>query len=379
MTDPDSAAPKRTPLYDLHVALGARMVPFAGYDMPVQYPTGILTEHQWTRAEAGLFDVSHMGQCFLIGRDHETVARALEALIPADILSLKPGQQRYSQFLNEEGGVLDDIMVTRSAEPEEDGTLMVVVNAGCKDQDFAHLKAHLPAHIKLILAPHRALLALQGPKAALVLARLAPDVATMAFMTAISTVIEGVPVHVSRSGYSGEDGYEISIHEDRVRLLAERLLKESEVKPIGLGARDSLRLEAGLCLYGHELDVSTSPVEAQIQWSIQNRRREEGGFPGFERVKRELAEGPKRKRVGIQPDGRAPARDGTEIYNQAGEKIGVVTSGGFGPTLNGPCAMGYVDAAQAQDGTAISLMVRGTAMPARIVKLPFVPHRFYRG
>jgi len=379
MTDSASAPTKRTPLYDLHVGLGARMVPFAGYDMPVQYPTGILTEHQWTRTEAGLFDVSHMGQCFLIGLDHETTARALEALIPADIVNLKPGQQRYSQFLNEEGGILDDIMVTRSALPEEDGTLMVVVNAGCKDQDFAHLKAHLPSPIKLILAPHRALLALQGPKAANVLARVAPEVATMPFMSALSTKIDGVPVHISRSGYSGEDGYEISIHESKVRSLADRLLKESEVKPIGLGARDSLRLEAGLCLYGHELDLTTSPVEANIQWSIQKRRREEGGFLGYERVKRELAEGPKRKRVGIKPEGRAPAREGTEIHDEAGNKIGVVTSGGFGPTLNGPCAMGYVDLAHAALGTRVSLIVRGTAMPAEITTMPFVPNRFYRG
>lgn len=379
MTDPASAPTKRTPLYDLHVSLGARIVPFAGYDMPVQYPTGILTEHQWTRTEAGLFDVSHMGQCFLVGPDHATTARALETLIPADILNLKPGQQRYSQFLNAEGGILDDIMVTRSAVAEEDGTLMVVVNAGCKEQDFAHLAKHLPNTIKLILAQHRALLALQGPKAASVLARFAPDVASMQFMTALSTKIDGVPVHISRSGYSGEDGYEISIHQDKVRWLADRLLKESEVKPIGLGARDSLRLEAGLCLYGHDIDTTTSPVEAQIQWSIQKRRREEGGFPGFERVKRELADGPKRKRVGIKPEGRAPAREGTEIHDEIGNKIGVVTSGGFGPTLNGPCAMGYVETAHAQIGRRISLIVRGTAMPAEITEMPFVPNRFYRG
>ena len=379
MTTPDSAPPKRTPLYDLHVALGARMVPFAGYEMPVHYPTGILTEHQWTRTEAGLFDVSHMGQCFLVGADHETTARALEALIPADIVNLKPGQQRYSQFLNEDGGILDDIMVTRSALPEEDGTLMVIVNAGCKDQDFAHLQKHLPAQIKLLLAPHRALLALQGPKASAVLSRFASEVATMPFMTGLSTRIDGVPVHISRSGYSGEDGFEISIHEDKVRWLADRLLKESEVKPVGLGARDSLRLEAGLCLYGHELDLTTSPIEAQIQWSIQKRRREEGGFPGYERFKRELADGPKRKRVGLKPEGRAPAREGTEIHDEHGTKIGMVTSGGFGPTLNGPCAMGYIDTAHAQIGARVSLIVRGTALPAEIIALPFVPNRFYRG
>ncbi len=380
MSEPqtDTTPLRRTPLHDRHVSLGARMVGFAGYDMPVQYKEGILAEHQWTRTHAGLFDVSHMGQCFLIGRDHETVARALEALIPADIVNLKPGQQRYSQFLNEDGGVLDDIMVTRSADPDEDGTLMVVVNAGCKDADFAHLKAHLPSPIKLLIAEHRALLALQGPEAAMVLSRHCKDADQMAFMTGASTLFDAIPVHISRSGYSGEDGYEISVRADKVAIIFERLLAHSEVKPIGLGARDSLRLEAGLCLYGHELDVTTSPVEAAIQWSIQKRRREEGGFPGFERISRELKEGPSRKRVGLLPEGRAPAREGTEITTEAGEKIGLVTSGGFGPTLNGPCAMGYVDTANSAIGTKVHLMVRGNAMPASIVAMPFVPHRFHR-
>jgi len=388
MTEPetkhsDAANPeteiKRTPLYDRHVSLGARMVPFAGYAMPVQYPTGILSEHQWTRAHAGLFDVSHMGQCFLVGRDHETVARALETLIPADILNLKPGQQRYSQFLNDEGGVIDDIMVTRSADPSENGVVMLVVNAGCKDQDFAHLKAKLPADIRLMIAEHRALLALQGPEAAKVLARHCSGVETMPFMTQIATQFDAIPCLVSRSGYSGEDGYEISVKAEKVAVLFERLIAHEEVKPIGLGARDSLRLEAGLCLYGHELDPTTSPIEAAIQWSIQKRRREEGGFPGFERIKRELAEGPRRKHVGLLPEGRAPAREGTEITDSHGTKIGIVTSGGFGPTLNGPCAMGYVDTAHAAIDTTVHLMVRGTAMPAKIVALPFVPNRFYRG
>ena len=379
MSETSPAPSKRTPLYDLHVAQGARIVPFAGYDMPVHYPTGILTEHQWTRSEAGLFDVSHMGQCFIVGPDHETTAHALETLIPADILNLKPGQQRYSQFLNAEGGILDDIMVTRSALPEEDGTLMVVVNAGCKDQDFLHLKEKLPSSVTLVLAPHRALLALQGPKAAATLEHYVPGVATMPFMSGRTVKIDGVPVHISRSGYSGEDGYEISIHEDKVQGLAERLLKDPAVKLIGLGARDSLRLEAGLCLYGHDIDTTTSPIEAQLQWSIQKRRREDGGFPGYERIKRELTDGPKRKRVGITPDGRAPAREGTEIHDASGQKIGVITSGGFGPTLNGPCAMGYVDTAHAQIGNRVSLMVRGTALPAQVSAMPFVPNRFYRG
>ena len=378
-TAPESTpALLRTPLYDRHVSLGARMVGFAGYDMPVQYKTGILTEHQWTREHAGLFDVSHMGQCFLIGRDHETVARALEALIPADIINLKLGQQRYSQFLNAEGGVLDDIMVTRSTDPDEDGSLMLVVNAGCKTADFAHLKAHLPASIKLIIAEHRALLALQGPEAANVLARHCEGVDEMPFMTGKAASFDGIPVHVSRSGYSGEDGFEISVRADKVVAVNERLLAHPEVKPIGLGARDSLRLEAGLCLYGHELDPTTSPVEAGIQWSIQKRRREEGGFPGFERIRRELTDGPLRKRVGILPEGRAPAREGTAILTDDGAAIGIVTSGGFGPTLNGPCAMGYVDATYSAVGTKVHLMVRGTAMPALISDMPFVPHRFHR-
>ena len=370
---------KRTHLYDRHISLGARMVPFAGYDMPVQYKTGILAEHQWTREHAGLFDVSHMGQCFLIGRDHETVARALEALIPADILNLAPGRQRYSQFLNADGGVIDDIMVTRPADPAEDGVLMLVVNAGCKDQDFAHLKSGLPGDIRLLIAEHRALLALQGPEAATVLARHAPDIAAMPFMTQIATHFDQIPSLVSRSGYSGEDGYEISIKADKVAVLFERLIGHAEVKPIGLGARDSLRLEAGLCLYGHELDPTISPVEADIQWSIQKRRREEGDFPGFARIRKELAEGPARTRVGILPEGRAPAREGTEITDSDGRKIGIVTSGGFSPTLNGPCAMGYVDRDHAIIGTEVRLIVRGTPMPARVATLPFVPHRFHRG
>lgn len=369
---------RHTPLHGRHVSLGARMVGFAGYDMPVQYKEGILAEHLWTRAHAGLFDVSHMGQCFLVGPDHETTARVLEALIPADILHLKPGQQRYSQFLNAEGGVLDDMMVTRSTDLDEDGTLMVVVNAGCKEADFVHLKAHLPPNIKLIIAEHRALLALQGPEAAQVLARHCRNVDAMAFMTGAAASFDGIPVHVSRSGYSGEDGFEISVRADKVAVVNERLLAHPEVKPIGLGARDSLRLEAGLCLYGHELDPTTSPVEAGIQWSIQKRRREEGGFPGFERITRELAEGPSRKRVGILPEGRAPARDGTEITSMDGQKIGIVTSGGFGPSLNGPCAMGYVEAAHSALGSSVHLIVRGTPMPAKIVAMPFVPHRFHR-
>ncbi len=354
------------------------MVGFAGYDMPVQYPTGILAEHQWTRESAGLFDVSHMGQGFLIGADHAAVARALEALCPADVLGLAPGQQRYSQLLNEEGGILDDFMVTRSADPAEDGVLMLVVNASRKEEDWAHIEARLPAGVRLLRADNRALLALQGPKAAEVLARHVPGAAEMAFMTAITSTFDGIDCNVSRSGYSGEDGYEISVKAKKVEAVADALLAEPEVKPIGLGARDSLRLEAGLCLYGHDIDETTSPIEAGLAWSIQKRRREEGGFPGFERIRRELAEGPARRRVGILPEGRAPAREGVAITTRAGAELGTVTSGGFGPTLGGPVAMGYVAAGSATPGTELSLIVRGNPLPARVAPLPFVPHRYVR-
>jgi aminomethyltransferase len=369
---------KTTPLHGAHVALGAKMVPFAGYDMPVQYPTGILTEHQQTRQSAGLFDVSHMGQAFLTGPDHETVAKALEALVPADIVNLAPGRQRYTQLLNAEGGILDDLMVTRSAEEGEDGVLMLVVNAACKEEDFPHIAGRLPADVKLMRAEHRALIALQGPKAAEVLARHCPGADKMPFMSARQTSFDNLTCHVSRSGYTGEDGYEISIKTAHAVAVWSALLRDPAVKPIGLGARDSLRLEAGLCLYGHDIDTTTSPIEAALNWSIQKRRREEGGFPGAERVRRELAEGPSRRRVGILPDGKAPAREGTEIHTKDGRKIGTITSGGYGPTLGGPLAMGYVEAGLAALGTEFDLLVRGKALPARVAPTPFVPHRYYR-
>ena len=376
---PASAPPLRTtPLHGAHIGLGARMVPFAGYDMPVQYPTGVLTEHQHTRARAGLFDVSHMGQAFLTGPDHGTVAKALEALVPADIVNLAPGRQRYTQLLNEEGGILDDLMVTRSAEEGEDGVLMLVVNAACKEEDFSHIASRLPADVKLMRADHRALIALQGPQAAEVLARHCPGVDLMPFMSAHQASFDNLTCHVSRSGYTGEDGYEISIKAAHAVAVWSALLRDQAVKPIGLGARDSLRLEAGLCLYGHDIDLTTSPVEAALTWSIQKRRREEGGFPGAERVRRELAEGPSRKRVGILPDGKAPAREGTEIQAKDGRKIGKVTSGGFGPTLGGPLAMGYVEAGFAALGTELDLVVRGKPLPAKVAPTPFVPHRYYR-
>jgi glycine cleavage system T protein (aminomethyltransferase) len=375
---PASAPLKQTPLHSLHVARGARMVPFAGYDMPVQYASGIIAEHNHVRAAAGLFDVSHMGQAFLVGADHETVARALETLVPGDIQNLAPGRQRYTQLTDENGGILDDLMVTRSADPEEDGVLMLVVNAGTKDADYAHLSARLPVGVRLLRADHRALIAVQGPFAVQAVGRHCAEAVALPFMSAITTRFDGIDCHISRSGYTGEDGYEISCKATRVRAIAERLLSEPSVKLIGLGARDSLRLEAGLCLYGHDIDTTTSPVEAALTWSIGKRRRTEGGFPGAERIQREIADGASRLRVGIKPEGRAPAREGTEIRSADGAAIGKVTSGGFGPTVNAPISMGYVAREQTAPGTAVQLIVRDKPLPASIVALPFVPHRYAR-
>ncbi len=368
----------RTPLYEAHKALGAKLVPFAGYEMPVQYPTGVLAEHNWTRENAGLFDVSHMGQCFIVGPDFETTSRAMEKLVPADIAGLAPHQQRYSQLLNEDGGVLDDLMITRAAYKNYEGWLYVVVNASRKEADYAHIEKHLPAGLKLQKGEDMALLALQGPRAVEVLTKFAPDAADLKFMHYAALNIEGIAAHVTRSGYTGEDGFELSIFAKDVARLWDLLMMDNFVRPIGLGARDSLRLEAGLCLDGHELDENTSPNEAGLLWSIGKRRREEGGFIGAARVQRELAQGVLRKRVGIKPDGRAPARDGTEIQNADGRKIGVITSGGFGPTVNGPIAMGYVETAFADVGTKVNLIVRGQALPAQNIKLPFIPNNFKR-
>ena len=371
-----TASLEQTPLHALHVALGARMVPFAGYAMPVQFPPGILKEHLHTRAHAGLFDVSHMGQAFLIGPDHPTTAAALEALVPADILGLHPGQQRYTQLLNENGGIIDDLMVTRSADPGDDGTLLLVVNASRKAVDYAHIAGQLPEDVRLQPAPERALLALQGPQAAAVLEGLSETPPRLAFMTAAAAKLGGIDCHVSRSGYTGADGFEISLAADKAEALARLLLAEEGVQPIGLGARDSLRLEAGLCLYGHDIDETTSPIEAGLAWSIQKRRRAECGFPGSARIRRELSEGPSRRRVGIRPEGRAPAREGAEIAAVAGERIGTITSGGFGPSVSAPVAMGYVKARYAMPGTAVNLIVRGKPLGGSIVSLPFVSHRY---
>lgn len=368
---------KFTPLAEWHAQHGARMVPFAGYSMPVQYKDGILTEHLWTRAHAGLFDVSHMGQCFVHSASWETTARAIEALVPADILNLKPGQQRYSQLLAEDGGILDDLMITRLAYEGREGWAYLVVNAGCKDADYAHIAARLPAGVSLKIAEDLALVALQGPEAVDVMAGLVPELRTTPFMTYRAATVDGLHLHISRSGYTGEDGVEISILANEAVRFCDRLLADARVRPIGLGARDSLRLEAGLCLYGHDIDTTTSPIEADLKWSIQKRRREEGGFPGAARIQRELKEGPARLRVGVLPEGRQPAREGTEIM-AGGRRIGTVTSGGFGPSVNGPVAMGYVEADFAAPDTPITLIVRGKELPARIRPMPFVPNRYYR-
>ena len=368
-----------TPLHALHVELGARMAPFAGYDMPIQYPTGVLAEHLLTRKSAGLFDVSHMGQAVIEGPDHRTAAAFLETLCPADILNLAPGRQRYTQFLNADGGVVDDLMVTRP--PGADGALRLVVNASRKAVDYALVAERLPAGLRLTPLEDAALIALQGRIAAPTLARLGPGegLETMAFMSAKPARVCDVETFVSRSGYTGEDGYEISLPAAEADAFARRLLAEPDVAPVGLGARDSLRLEAGLCLYGHELDETVDPVEAAISWSIPKRRRAEAGFPGAGRILRALAEGPTRVRVGIRPDGRAPAREGTEIVSSDGAPIGIVTSGGFGPSVGAPIAMGFVERAHAATGTPLGLIVRGRTLDARVVALPFHPHAYHRG
>jgi aminomethyltransferase len=369
---------RQTPLYGEHVAQGARMVPFAGYAMPVQYPDGIIAEHAWTREQAGLFDVSHMGQATLVGSDHAGTSAALEALVPADIVGLQPGRQRYTQLLTDQGGILDDLMVSRSEDPTDDGVLALVVNASTKEADYAHIAARLPAGVTLQRHDGKALLALQGPKAAEVLAVYDPTINDMAFMTVRKLSLGGIGVHASRSGYTGEDGFELSVAAERAVDLWRLLLDSPLVRPVGLGARDSLRLEAGLCLYGHDIDTTTSPVEAGLAWSIQKRRRQEGGFPGYERIRRELSDGPSRLRVGLLPEGRAPAREGTPISTADGHAVGIVTSGGFGPTVGRPIAMGYVAREASAPGSALQLTVRSKPLPARVAAMPFTPHRYRR-
>ena len=361
-----------TPLDALHRELGARMVPFAGYAMPVQYPMGILTEHLHTRDKAGLFDVSHMGQATLKGPD---AIATLEKLCPGDIAGLKPGRQRYSLFTTESGGISDDFMVARVAEDE----LFLVVNAACKDADFAHVSAHLPAGTTLTRHEDRALLALQGPLAAAVFARHAPASSAMKFMDIADLDVTGIGrVRATRSGYTGEDGFEISVPADQAETFARALLSEPDVAPIGLGARDSLRLEAGLPLYGHDIDTTTSPIAAGLTFAINKRRKMAWDFLGGRVMRDELDNGPARLRVGLRLEGRAPAREGAEIARSDGTVIGLVTSGGFAPSLNAPIAMGYVPASDAADGTELAIIVRGKMLPAHVSPMPFVPHRYFR-
>ena len=367
----------KTPLHALHLELGARMVPFAGYDMPVQYPLGVMKEHLHTREQAGLFDVSHMGQILLRGAG---AARALESLVPVDILDLPAGQQRYALFTNDDGGILDDLMVANLGND----TLLLVVNAACKTQDLAHLRQHLEGCCEVqSLFDSRALLALQGPAAAAVLARLAPSVAAMTFMQFAPVQLLGEDCYVSRSGYTGEDGYEISVPVEAAQRLARALLAEPEVQAIGLGARDSLRLEAGLCLYGHDMEQRTTPIEASLGWAISKARRaggeRAGGFPGAERILAQQGEGVSSKRVGLLPSERVPVREGALIVNAQDQVIGRVTSGGFGPSLGGPLAMGYVESAWAALDSEVFAQVRGKRVPMRVVRTPFVAQRYYRG
>ena len=366
---------RKTPLHALHVELGGKMVAFAGYDMPVNYPAGILKEHLHTRAAAGLFDVSHMGQRFLAGPDHATTARALEAITPGDFQSLAIGRMRYSLLLKDGGGIIDDLMVTRWPE---DGKLGLVVNASRKEIDDEFIRARLPSNVKLVTAEDRALLALQGPAAEAVMARHCPKAVALSFMTATACEFDGLECTVSRSGYTGEDGFEISMRAEHAERFARALLAESEVWPIGLGARDSLRLEAGLCLYGHDIDETTNPIEANLTFAIGKRRKIEKDFPGAKQIIDALFDGTSCKRIGIRPDGRAPAREGTEITDGKSRVIGTITSGGFGPSINAPIAMGYVETNFANDGTEIGLLVRGKEMPARVAPMPFVPHRYKR-
>ncbi|MBX3454697.1 glycine cleavage system aminomethyltransferase GcvT [Ferrovibrio sp.] len=356
-----------TPLNALHKELGGRMVPFAGYEMPVQFPSGILTEHKHTRAAAGLFDVSHMGQVRITGADP---AKSIERLVPGDVQALEVGRMRYTMFTNEAGGILDDLMINKRADD-----LLVIVNAACKQQDIALLQAGLP-DCKVEYLADRALLALQGPEAVAVLARLNPQIAALQFGQGAEILLDGISCFVTRSGYTGEDGCEISLPADAADAFARKLLAQPEVKPIGLGARDSLRLEAGLCLYGHDIDTTTSPIEAGLTWTISKRRRAEGGFPGAGIIQKQLAEGVTRKRVGLRPEGRAPAREGTDILDISGNKIGMITSGGFGPSVDAPVAMGYVAAASAAIDTSINLLVRGKPLPARISAMPFITKRY---
>jgi aminomethyltransferase len=376
MSEPSpSTALSKTPLHALHVSLGAKMVPFAGYDMPVSYPSGILAEHRQCRESAVLFDVSHMGQLRLVGAD---AASALETLVPVDIVGLAEGKQRYALFTNDDGGILDDLMVTRRADH-----LFLVVNAACKDADIAHLRARIAGRCAIEPMPDRALLALQGPKAAVVMARLAPNLAQLTFMSGAEARIGGIACFATRSGYTGEDGFEISVADVDAEALARILLAEPEVLPAGLGARDTLRLEAGLCLYGHDIDTTTTPIEAGLTWAIQKVRRpggdRAGGYPGAAVIGKHLTDGVARKRVGLVGLDRAPVREGAAIVDGGGANVGRVTSGTIGPTVGKPIALAYVATALTAPETRLQADVRGKLLPMQVATLPFAPHRYFRG
>lgn len=386
MTEPSNKPLMKTPLHALHVKLGGRMVEFGGYDMPIQYPEGIMAEHNWTRAHAGLFDVSHMGPSFLAlpelgGGDeaHRKVAAIVEKLVPSDIAGLAPGKVQLTVLLNEDGGIIDDLMIGRPADPAMQGALYIVVNAGTKDNDFALIQKTAGSEATLRRADDRALIALQGPEAEAVVAGIIPEAVPLTFMNFIQVEHkEFGRMVVTRCGYTGEDGFEILVPAEHGATFAEKLLADARVKPIGLGARDSLRLEGGMCLYGHDIDATKTPVAASLAWMISKPRRERGDFPGAQRILGELKNGVPSKRVGIKPVGRAPAREGTEIQSADGQVIGVVTSGGFGPSVNGPVAQGYVDTSYAKVGTLVKLIVRGKALEAEIAAMPFVPAKYKR-
>lgn len=370
---------KQTPFYDLHVELGAKMVPFAGYSMPVQYRAGVMKEHLHTRTKAGLFDVSHMGQVILRGSDYETTARALESLIPMNVVDLGIDRQRYGFFTNDQGGILDDLMFANRGDH-----IFLVVNAACKDADIAHLRANLEPAITVKALENRALLAIQGPTAERVMSEYHPRFGKMDFMDVDTLPVAGAECWVSRSGYTGEDGYEISVPITAADAVARALLAHEDVEFIGLGARDSLRLEAGLCLYGHDIDIHTTPVSASLTWAIQKARRADGeragGFPGAEVIFNEVEHGSARKRVGLRPTGRAPMREGVTLFARETDTdpIGTVTSGGFGPSIEGPVAMGYVAKDLTTLGTILFGEVRGKRMPIEVTALPFVPANFKR-
>ncbi|AKR54498.1 Aminomethyltransferase (glycine cleavage system T protein) [Devosia sp. H5989] len=385
MADTSPQDLKTVPLNDVHVALRGRMVPFGGYSLPVQYPTGIITEHKWTREHAGLFDVSHMGPSFLLlneksgapDADHAAIAALVEPLICGDIKGLKPGQIRYTLLLNETGGALDDLMIARPADPDWAGSIYIVVNAGTKDADFARIAGASAGKATLNRADNCALLALQGPDAVAVLSSIIPEVAELGFMTYRSFPWNGTVLVIARSGYTGEDGFEILVEPEHAKAFWDALTLDGRVKPIGLGARDSLRLEAGLPLYGHDLDETISPTEAGLNFAVSKRRREAADFPGSARILKEYGGELSRVRVGLLVDG-APAREGAEILDASGAVIGKVTSGGFSPSLSRAIALGFVPPDHAAVGTRLSVSVRGRSQSAEVAALPFVPHRYYR-